>query len=338
MAEPLEPHRGPTPPPPAASGARPGSPTLSHRLLDGRLKLRHLTLVCALDDKGSLVRAAEALHVTQPVLTRSLRELEVILGARLFDRSARGMRPTVIGAAFVGHARAVLGQIRQAGDDVDDLVNARTGSVRVGTHLAGASLLLPKAIAQLKRRSPGVVVTVREATPDVLAEELLSGDLDLIVSRLQTAGIDPRLRTEALYREPIALVTRPGHPAQDLDHPQLADLVRYPWVVPVQQTELRRQLTELLADADLELPVDRVESTSMMITRYLLLDGDAIAVLPRLIAEHDEGLAVLTTPMEPLRQPVGLLLVRDRWTTPAADLLLDELRSVGREIRALPED
>lgn len=310
----------------------------AHRLLDGRLKLRHLTLVCALADHGTMVRAAEHLHVTQPVLTRSLRELEEMLGARLFDRGPRGMTATVIGAAFVGHARAVLGQIRQAGTDVDDLINARTGTVRVGTHLAGASLLLPKAIAQLKRRSPGVTVLVREATPDVLIHELLSGDLDVTVSRLHPSTADPRLRSEPLYREPIALVTRPGHPAQQLESPVLADLLDYPWVIPVQQTDLRHQLEELLAADGIGLPLDRVECTSMMITGYLLVETDAIAVLPRLVAEHDDRLAALPTRLEPLRQPVGLVLVRDRWTTPALELLLTELRAVGSEIERLPPD
>jgi len=314
----------------------------AHRLLDGRLKLRHLTLVCALADQGTMLRAAEQLHVTQPVLTRSLRELEELLGARLFDRGPRGVAATAIGEAFVGHARAVLGQIGQAGTDVDDLVNARSGRVRVGTHLAGASWLLPKAISQLKRRSPGITVLVREATPDVLGQELLTGDLDLVVSRLQPATADPRLDSEQLYREPIALVTRPAHPVQhrlgqDLRPPELTDLLAYPWVLPVQQTDLRHQFEDMLAEAGLPLPADRVECSSMMITRYLLVETDAIAVLPMLVAEHDEKLSVLPVRLPSLRHPVGLIRVADRWVSPAVQLLVAQLRAVGGEIAALPE-
>jgi DNA-binding transcriptional LysR family regulator len=319
---------------PAASAA--------HRLLDGRLKLRHLTLVCALADQGTMLRAAEHLHVTQPVLTRGLRELEELLGARLFDRGPKGVTPTAVGLTFVGHARAVLGQIGQAGTDVDDLVHARSGRVRVGTHLAGASLLLPKAIAQLKRGSPGITVLVREATPDVLGNELRAGDLDLVVSRLQPATADPRLRSEQLYREPIALVTRPAHPVQhrhgqDLRPPELTDLLAYPWVLPVQQTDLRHQLEDMLAEAGLPLPADRVECSSMMITRYLLVETDAVAVLPLLVAEHDEKLSVLPVRLPSLRHPVGLIRVADRWVSPAVHLLIGELRAVGQEIGALPE-
>lgn len=305
---------------------------LSGRLLDGRLKLRHLTLVCALADLSTMVRAAEHLHVTQPVLTRSLRELEDMLGARLFDRGPKGVTPTTIGTAFVARARAVLGEIGQAANDVDDLVHARAGKVRVGTHLAGASLLLPKAIAQLKRRSPDITVIVREATPDVLSEELLIGDLDLMVSRLRPTALDPRLHSEDLYREPIAVVTRPGHPALSRDPATLTGLLDYPWVVPIQQTDLRHQFEEILAAEGSGLPANRVESTSLLITRYLLIETDAIGVLPRVIADHDERLAVLPIQLEALRHPVGIVRVTDRWESPAVAALVAQLRTVGAEI------
>lgn len=325
---------------PIPSGAL---PLTAHRLLDGRLKLRHLSLVCALADQGTMVRAAEHLHVTQPVLTRNLRELEDLVGIRLFDRGPKGVTPTAVGEAFVGHARAVLGQIVQAGTAIDDLIHARSGRVRVGTHLAGSSLLLPEAISQLKRHSPGITVLVREATPDVLGAELLAGDLDVVVSRLRPTTIDPRLRTEELYREPVALVTRPGHPVQQRRGtegwvPQLAELVAdYPWVVPVQQTDLRHQFEDLLAEERLALPTDRVECTSMMIIRHLVAESDAIAVVPSLVAQHDDRMSIVPLRLPALRHPVGLMTVVDRWVTPAADLLLHCLRAVGAGIARTQE-
>ena len=78
------------------------------KLLDGRLKLRHLLLVDALSRQGSVVGAAAALHITQPVATRSLHDIESILGVSLFDRGPRGITPTIFGEAFTTHARAVI--------------------------------------------------------------------------------------------------------------------------------------------------------------------------------------------------------------------------------------
>ncbi|MDT7669263.1 MAG: hypothetical protein QOC74_2046, partial [Pseudonocardiales bacterium] len=126
------------------------------RLLDGRLKLRHLVLVATIAEQGSVVRAAESLRVTQPVVTRGLRELEAILGVELFDRGPRGVSPTVYGTAFLAHAQAVLTQVRQAGQHIAELREGQAGSVTVGTHLAGSNVLLPRAISRLKRARPGL--------------------------------------------------------------------------------------------------------------------------------------------------------------------------------------
>ena len=109
------------------------------------------------------------MHVTQPVVTRGLREVEEVLGVALFDRGARGVTPTMYGDVFVAHARAVIVQLRQAERQIDLLSRAELGAVTVGTHLAGSNLLLPRAIAALKEEHPRLTVIVREATPDVAA-------------------------------------------------------------------------------------------------------------------------------------------------------------------------
>src|SRR5882757_1252449 len=172
------------------------------RLLDGRLKLRHLVLVATIAEQGSVVRAAESLRVTQPVVTRGLRELEAILGVELFDRGPRGVSPTVYGTAFLAHAQAVLTQVRQAGQHIAELREGQAGSVTVGTHLAGSNVLLPRAISRLKRARPGLRVIVREATPDVLVADLLVGRIDLTVGRLTSRDDGDRTDRIRLYHEP----------------------------------------------------------------------------------------------------------------------------------------
>lgn len=88
---------------------------VTDRLLDGRVKIRHLVLVTAIADEGTLVRAAESLHITQPVVTRGLREVEEVLGVPLFERLPRGVRPTQYGHSFIERARSVLAELRAAG-------------------------------------------------------------------------------------------------------------------------------------------------------------------------------------------------------------------------------
>lgn len=297
----------------------------SDKLLDGRLKLRHLTLVTAVAEHGSIMRAAEALHITQPVVTRGLHELEAIVGVPLFERHHRGVTPTVYGDSFVDHARAVLAQLRQAGAQLTLLAAGSLGTVTVGTHLAGSNVLLPRAIAALKERHPAVTVIVQEATPDTLQTGLLVGELDLVVGRLFPAP-PPRLAQERLYLEPVRLVARRGHPVHGRHRPALRELTGHPWVFPVGQTALRAELEDLFAQEGLELPANRIECTSILTLRHLLLSTDVIAALPMLIATEDDDLALIDTPLTSIRRAVGVTHAADRPLSPAAHTLLGHLR------------
>ncbi|WP_125035139.1 LysR substrate-binding domain-containing protein [Nocardioides sp. LS1] len=295
------------------------------RLLDGRLKLRHLTLATRIDEAGTIVAAAEALNVTQPVVTRGLRELETILGVDLFDRGPRGVTPTPFGLAFLEHARAVIAQLRQAERQLELLTSADIGTVTVGIHLAGANVVLPRAIAAVKVSHPSLTVVVRESTPDVLTRALVAGECDLVIGRVTVASSSETLQS-VLYREPIHLVTRSDHPAQDMKTPKLADLVDYPWILPLEQTSLRAELETLFVHEGLDLPTNRVECTSILTLRELLLHTDSVAALPSLIAT-EQGLRPLRTKLQSIRRAVGVTTSANRPLSPATNALLAELRN-----------
>lgn len=305
----------------------------NQRLLDGRLKLRHLTLVDALSEQGSVVGAAAQLRVTQPVLTRALRELEDILGVELYERRPRGVVPTLYGEAFTEHARAVLAQLVQAGRDVAELAAAGRGTVTVGTHLAGSNLLLPRAIARLKAHRPHLTAVIHEATPEALLTDLQAGRVDVIVGRLGRPSVRG-VRTQRLYDEPVRLVTRRDHPAHAVAHPQLDDLVGYPWVLPGPETALRGELERAFLRRDVPLPDNRVECTSILTLRTLLLETDTVAALPVLIAADDARLAALALSLEPVSQTVGVSLPAGRTPSPSTQALLTELRRVAADLRA----
>ncbi|MGI9824201.1 LysR substrate-binding domain-containing protein [Agromyces sp. Marseille-Q5079] len=307
------------------------------RLLDGRLKIRHLVLVTAIADEGTLVRAAESLHITQPVVTRGLREVEDLLGVPLFERLPRGVTPTQYGHAFIERARSVLAELRIAGEEVRLLQSGQLGTVTVGTHLAGSNLLLPRAIAGLKAEHPRLTVVVREGTPDMLQQLLLAGDLDLTVGRLSST-VPVRLEQERLHQEPIRLVARAGHPVHDLARTSLGELIAYPWIFPVAQTALRAELEAVFFHEGLPLPADRVECTSMLTLRNLLVSTDVIAALPMFIAVDDRELRILPTPLSSIRRSVGVTMPKDRAPSAAAAALLGHLREEGARLAELERE
>ncbi|MWA06570.1 LysR family transcriptional regulator [Actinomadura sp. LD22] len=303
-------------------------------LLNGRLKLRHLVLVVAIADQGSVLRAAEHLRLAQPAVTRSLREVEQILGVELFTRGPRGVTPTMFGDVFVEHARAVLAELRRAGERISGLADGEVGTVTIGTLLAGSNVLLPRAIAALKRDRPGITVIVQEATFDAQVPRLLDGEIDLILGRLNPIGDLRGLRQITLYGEPVRLVARHGHPARSRPGLALADLLDYPWVLPLEQTALRAELEQVFRAEGLEPPGDLVECTSVLTVRTLVRDTDMIAALPQLVARTDGDIAPLPVPLESVRRQVGVTLPAHRAPTPSARLMLDHLRREATKIAA----
>ena len=298
------------------------------RLLDGRLKLRHLVLLDALSHNGSLVGAATYLHITQPVATRSLQELEDIVGVELFERGPRGVTPTIFGEALTEHAQAVIAQLTHAGKHIVELADADRGTVAVGIHLAGSNLLLPRAIIEIKRTRPQLNVVVREGSPNALLVELAAGRIDLIVGRL-TAPPDGAFVQEKLYDESIAIVTRTGHPLTELAQVAPSDLGGLSWVIPGAETNLRRELEEFFARNGLALPTQRVEATSFLTVRQLLVETDAVAVMPDLIVREDTSLHALPIAFDNAGHSIGLTLPASKAHSPSVEALVDALHATA---------
>ncbi|MDI2099035.1 LysR family transcriptional regulator [Ruicaihuangia caeni] len=302
-------------------------------LLNGQLKLRHFVLALTIAEHGSIVRAAEHLFVTQPVISRALRELEQLLGVPLFERGARGVSPTVFAEVFLEHARAIVGHVQQAKEHIDELADATRGEVTVGTYVAGGNLLLPRAIAWLKRERPHLVVRVREATPDRLRSSLVSGDVDLVVGRLTPQRGDTPLRQIALYHEPFRIVARAGHPLFQQGRPELATLREHPWVLPVGQTALRGEFLEAFARERIAPPVEQVECSSPMTIRTMVAETDFLAIVPHTVASSDPLLRMVDLPLEAVGQTVGVTMLDDRTATPSTAFMLSALEQAAAGIR-----
>ncbi|AHH95722.1 LysR family transcription regulator [Kutzneria albida DSM 43870] len=306
---------------------------VSHgNLLDGNLKLRHLRYTAAIAEHGSLIAAADHLKITQPVLTRCLRELESILGVELFERGPRGMTPTVFGHAFVDHARAVLAELRHTDQHMRELAAGQTGQVTIGTHLAGANVLLPRAVARLKEAHPDITVVVRHGTLDGLRQDLLTGELDLVVGTLEMAD-SSRMTQVPLYQEPLRLVARVAHPAHSMSKLRIPDLADHLWSVPMVGTPLRREVQQLLLRHGLPLPRNRIEVNSYLAVRSLALETDVLVLLPQLVAEAERDLVPLPLDLG-IAETVGLTLPAESPLTPALRQMLEYLRQAAVDIRS----
>jgi DNA-binding transcriptional LysR family regulator len=305
------------------------------RRMIGRLRLRHLELVSAIYDSGAILRASQLISLSQPAVTKALQEIEQMLDVKLFTRSSRGLTPTEHGHIFAAHAKTVLAQIRHSAEELQDLSTGFAGHVSVGTLLTASAELLPKSIIALKQGHPGVAISIFDGTYDVLLPRLKMGDLDMVVGRVPDGLRSQGLDCEIFFTEQACLVTRPGHPLTKRRKLQLKDLVDLPWLLPVRESYLRRQIEVVFAAADLSLPRNIVESMSATANRVLIEGSDLIELLPYSVARLDleaGRLVRLAVPLPGTSSPVGAILRREAALRPAATALLEQMRIVGARI------
>lgn len=299
-----------------------------------RVTIRQLRLVTAIAEVGSMVRAGEAVGMTQPAVSKAVRDLERDLGVKLFKRGNRGVTPTSYGEALVRHAQRVLAQLEHAAEEIDDLAHGAGGRVAIGTLLAASAWLLPKAIARLRAERPRVLVDVVEGTSDRLHLMLLRGDLDMVVGRLSEFRHRAGLRQEPIYSEEIVILARPGHPLARRAELWLPDLEEADWILPPPETTLRRQLEKAFFDAGLDPPRCMVQSVSLLTNRQLLRESDLVGAWPRGVAADDlaQGrLVSLPVRLDGILWPVGVSTRKLIPLSPAAEALLAMLRTAGRD-------
>ncbi|MBN9472827.1 MAG: LysR family transcriptional regulator [Bordetella sp. SCN 67-23] len=254
-----------------------------------RLRLRNLQMLLSLAQTRNISHSAAALNTTQPALSKWLRELEDDIGLPLFERHARGLRPTSYGEALIAHARRLETQLDRAHSDMEAMREGGSGQVLIGTSGAAAPDTVPLAMLALLRRMPQARIRVVESTMDHLMEQLAGGELDIVVGRSAPEMHDPAIRSEALYLEPIHFVARPYHPLFEGGEPTWDAVTRYRWILWPKGTPIRNALDAALAAAGRALPVDHVESNSATLNMTLLAHSDMVGV-----ASHRAAMRLVT--------------------------------------------
>ena len=305
------------------------------RWITRKFRLRHVELIAEVYDSRSILKASRRLNLTQPTVTKALQDIEATLNVPLFKRSNRGLEPTPYGEIFARHAKIVLAQLRHAAEELENLRAGYSGKVTVGTLLAASASILPDAIALLKKERPGVAISVVVNTYDILMPSLLVGDLDMVLGRMPEQGRSRALVYEEFYAEPICLVVRRGHPLSRKRRLGLKELVNEPWLLPLPETTLRRQIERAFLDANAPLPRNVIESISILTNRVLLRKSDCIGVMPYHVALDDvqqELLSILPVKLKSIESPVGAILRAPGLLPPAASALLECLRIAARDV------
>lgn len=301
-------------------------------LIHPSLRLRHLLCFLEIAKAGSLVAAAERLSVSQPAASKSLRELEDLLGAKLFDRSGRQLRLNANGQVFQRSVGAAMLGIEQAGKTITG-GRANRSRIAVGALPTAAAHLVPQAMLALRQTHPLCHIRASTGPNWLLRSQLREGALDIVVGRMSSAEHMSGLTFEQLYAEDVVAVGRMGHPQSG--ELGLDDLMDYPIIIPPKGAVIGPVVRDYLASIGAAEIRPFVDTVSLPIGRELVLNSDAIWFISRGVVENELHESVLRTfrlnqPM--LTGPVGLCLRHDAQIGTELQALIDHLRGVAKRM------
>ncbi|MCU7651114.1 pca operon transcription factor PcaQ [Pseudomonas piscis] len=302
--------------------------------IDNRIKFRHLVGFLEMARQGSLARAADVLAVSQPAMSKTLKELETLLDTRLFERSKAGLSLTEAGRAFLRYAGPSVQALREGVSSLRGGEHAAQ-AVRIGVLSTVESLLLPEVLRRLHQRHGALTLSVVTGPSAYLLSQLRVGDLDLVVGRMTESPEIQGLSFEHLYNESMTLVARPGHPLASglLDREAVG---RYPLVLPLAGTSIRKHADSLFVQCGIAQSPQRLETLSLALGRRYTLSSDALWIAPLDAVRVDLASGELLELDLGLREPGGSVGISSNASLPlplAAQWAVQVLREVGLAYR-----
>ena len=296
------------------------------------MKLTQIRDISAVAERGSLRAAARHLGIAQPAITRSIRELEHELGATLFERSARGVTLTPLGQLFLRRANAAQNELRQAKEEIDQLMGETTGRVSVALSTVSHIALLPRALDQFRAKYPNVVIRIIEGLFPSLETPLKDGSIDFYVGPLSEEPPAREFLVEKLFDNTRVVFGRKGHPLAGAT--SLAQLTGASWITTSVTSSSEAELYPLFEKQGLPRPRVEMHAPSALTMIIAAANTDLLMMLP----VQWLGFSATRELLEPLSLDETLpaasicIVRRSRLPlTPAAEYFSDMLRRAAHQ-------
>jgi DNA-binding transcriptional LysR family regulator len=296
------------------------------------MELRDLEYFAVVAEYGHLGRAAEALGLSTPALSKSLRRIEKSLQAKLVKRTPKGVELTAIGAALVTHANRLRLSFNDVTREAADLREGRVGNLRIGASPGLAEYMLPQATSALFRTAPGATVNVTVGTGTV--ELLRNGELDLVLA-LNLPQMDKELIQEHLYDDEIVVYASKTHRLAKKKSVTLADIAQEHWAMSTPNALPMRLLIQALEERGLPSPKVTMISNSLWLRLMMVGVTNLLSLNARRTSRHIATLAAL----KDLSVKdftgfwrVGITYRKDTYISPVARRFIEILKATAKEM------
>jgi LysR family pca operon transcriptional activator len=290
-------------------------------MIDRRIKVRHIQCFVEIVRQKSLKRAAERLSLTQPAISKTLKELEEILGTALLVRNRAGVALTRQGEVFLHFAEMSVAALQQGLDGVEQIGRRGSITLSIGALPSVAARLMPEVVRIFRTLAPEVTLRITDGPHGYLIDLLRQGRLDLVIGRLGQADTMQGISFTQLYNEYVEFVVRPGHPL--LTDPDMRRLGAWPVIFPPEASAIRPLIERVLVAHGVgEIP-DRIETVSGAFGRNFTATTDAVWIISAgVVAKEIADGRLVRLPFETALTvgPVGLMSRPDAQPTPAEQM------------------
>lgn len=295
------------------------------------METRDMAYVLAVHEHGGIGRAAEALGLTQPALSKAIHRVESHLGLPLFERSPGGMAATTAGRVFIQRAKRIQLEYEDAMKEMRGLRSGEHGLLRIGSSPSVAADLIVKAGRQLLRERPVARLHLSRRFARDLLEMVSEGELDLAVMPLPEADM-PTLAVRELFNDRLAIMADIDHPLQQRRRLGLAALVDQQWLLPAAPFAIRRQIEKAFQKLDLPPPLLRVEVDFGGPLAFDLIRGSGmLTVAGTESGGATDGFKALDISQDELdlRRKVGIATRAGAYVSPLSERMISLLEAAG---------
>src|SRR5262249_4162547 len=280
-------------------------------------------------------KAAEHLAISRPVVSKTITELEHVLGVPLLDRSPQGVAPTLYGRALLKRGVAIFDELRQSVKEIEFLADPNAGEVRVGCTEVMAAGLVSAVIDRLSRKYPKLLFRMELGSAVTLPHSLRERRCDLAIARQLSPVPDPDLDAEPLFFENYVIATGPTNKWAGRRKVSLRDLVDDPWILTHLETQPGSPVFEGFRSVGLEVPRVRIESDSLNLRNSLLATGRFVTTIPgSALRFGPERTLVKLLPIKMPRWalPIAIITIRNRTVPPGAQLFIQCAREISKPL------
>ncbi|WP_296556685.1 LysR substrate-binding domain-containing protein [Pigmentiphaga sp.] len=299
------------------------------------MKFNQLRDFVAVARAGSIHQAARDLGLSQPALTKSVRQLEKELGTPLFQRTAQGAVLNEMGRRFLRRAEVAANELSRGQDEVAQLLGGQGGRVALALSATPSLLFLPNALKVFRQSHPLAEVRIVEGLLPVMLPALRDSQLDFVLAPEPAKSLGGEFAVSPMFAHQRAVVCRKGHPLSDVR--SLAGLVEADWVLTAAAGPRSSELDDVFRSRELPVPRANVQCESLMALVSLLANTDLIALLPEpwLMANVTAGLLTKLDLDDEIGAPAICLIQRKNLPlTPVAEAFSNALHREAEYLRS----